>query len=52
MRLIFGNLGWRLRLSAMLQLVAISVMAIFVFARGRTGLQLAGMALGCVKRWR
>ena len=43
-----SGLGLAIALSAIFQLVAISVMAIFVFGERPTGLQLAGMALGCV----
>ena len=43
-----NGLGLAIALSAIFQLVAISVMAIFVFGERPTGLQLAGMALGCV----
>ena len=43
-----NGLGLAIALSAVFQLVAISVMAIFVFGERPTGLQLAGMALGCV----
>jgi small multidrug resistance pump len=43
-----NGLGLAIALSAIFQLVAISVMAIFVFGERPTSLQLAGMALGCV----
>jgi glucose uptake protein len=43
-----NGLGLAIALSAIFQLVAISVMAIFVFGERPTGLQLAGMALGVV----
>lgn len=43
-----NGLGLAIALSAIFQLVAITVMAIFVFGERPTGLQLAGMALGCV----
>jgi small multidrug resistance pump len=43
-----NGLGLAIALSAIFQLVAISVMAILVFGERPTGLQLAGMALGCV----
>ena len=43
-----NGLGLAIALSAIFQLVAMSVMAIFVFGERPTGLQLAGMALGCV----
>ena len=43
-----NGLGLAIALSAILQLVAISVMAIFVFGERPTGLQLAGMAVGVV----
>ncbi len=43
-----NGLGLAIALSAIFQLVAISVMAIFVFGERPTGLQLAGMAVGCV----
>ena len=43
-----NGLGLAIALSAIFQLVAISVMAIFVFGERPSGLQLAGMALGCV----
>jgi small multidrug resistance pump len=43
-----NGLGLAIALSAIFQLVAISVMAIFVFGERPTALQLAGMALGCV----
>jgi len=43
-----NGLGLAIAVSAIFQLVAISVMAIFVFGERPTGLQLAGMALGCV----
>jgi small multidrug resistance pump len=43
-----NGLGLAIALSAIFQLVAISVMAIFVFGERPTGLQLAGIALGCV----
>ena len=43
-----NGLGLAIALSAIFQLVAISVMAIFVFGERPTGLQLAGMVLGCV----
>ncbi|WP_333818211.1 hypothetical protein [Tabrizicola sp.] len=43
-----NGLGLAIALSAVFQLVAISVMAIFVFGERPTGLQLAGMALGVV----
>jgi glucose uptake protein len=40
------GLGLAISLSAILQLVAISLMAMVVFGERPTGLQLAGMALG------
>jgi small multidrug resistance pump len=43
-----NGLGLAIALSAIFQLVAITVMAIFVFGERPTGLQLAGMALGCL----
>ena len=43
-----NGLGLAIALSAIFQLVAITVMAIFVFGERPSGLQLAGMALGCV----
>lgn len=43
-----NGLGLAIALSAIFHLVAISVMAIIVFGERPTGLQLAGMALGCV----
>jgi small multidrug resistance pump len=43
-----NGLGLAIALSAIFQLVAISVMAIFVFGERPTGLQMAGMILGCV----
>lgn len=43
-----NGLGLAIALSAIFQLVAISVMAIFVFGERPTGLQLAGMAVGCM----
>jgi small multidrug resistance pump len=43
-----NGLGLAIALSAIFQLVAISVMAIFVFGERPTGLQMAGMALGVV----
>ena len=43
-----NGLGLAIALSAIFQLVAITVMAIFVFGERPTGLQLAGIALGCV----
>lgn len=43
-----NGLGLAIALSAIFQLVAISVMAIFVFGERPTGLQMAGMALGIV----
>ena len=43
-----NGLGLAIALSAIFQLVAISVMANFVFGERPTGLQMAGMALGCV----
>ncbi len=43
-----NGLGLAIALSAIFQLVAISIMAIFVFGERPTGLQLAGMALGVV----
>ncbi len=43
-----NGLGLAIALSAIFQLVAISVMAIFVFGERPTALQLAGMALGVV----
>ncbi len=43
-----NGLGLAIALSAIFQLVAISVMAIFVFGERPTGLQLAGMAVGLV----
>lgn len=43
-----NGLGLAIALSAIFQLVAISVMAIIVFGERPTGLQLAGMAVGVV----
>lgn len=43
-----NGLGLAIALSAIFQLVAISVMAIFVFGERPNGLQLAGMTLGVV----
>jgi small multidrug resistance pump len=43
-----NGLGLAIALSAIFQLVAITVMAIFVFGERPTGLQLGGIALGCV----
>ena len=43
-----NGLGLAIAVSAIFQLVAISVMAVVVFGERPTGLQLAGMALGCV----
>jgi small multidrug resistance pump len=43
-----NGLGLAIALSAIFQLVAITMMAIVVFGERPTGLQLAGMALGCV----
>lgn len=43
-----NGLGLAIALSAIFQLVAISLMAIVVFGERPTGLQLAGMALGVV----
>jgi small multidrug resistance pump len=43
-----NGLGLAIALSAIFQLVAITVMAIFVFGERPTGLQLASMALGCL----
>lgn len=43
-----NGLGLAIALSAIFQLVAISLMAIMVFGERPTGLQLAGMALGVV----
>jgi multidrug transporter EmrE-like cation transporter len=43
-----NGLGLAIALSAIFQLVAISVMAIIVFGERPSGLQLAGMAVGCV----
>lgn len=43
-----NGLGLAIALSAIFQLVAISVMAILVFGERPTGLQLAGMAVGVV----
>lgn len=43
-----NGLGLAIALSAIFQLVSISVMAIFVFGERPTSLQLSGMALGCV----
>jgi small multidrug resistance pump len=43
-----NGLGLAIALSAIFQLVAITVMAIFVFGERPSALQLAGMALGCV----
>ncbi|MBP9049099.1 MAG: hypothetical protein WAT35_08580 [Tabrizicola sp.] len=43
-----NGLGLAIALSAIFQLVAISVMAIFVFGERPSGLQLAGMAVGCM----
>lgn len=43
-----NGLGVAIALSAIFQLVTISMMAILVFGERPTGLQLAGMALGCV----
>jgi small multidrug resistance pump len=43
-----NGLGLAIALSAIFQLVTISLMAVVVFGERPTGLQLAGMALGCV----
>jgi glucose uptake protein len=43
-----SGLGLAIALSAIFQLIAISLMAIVVFGERPTGLQIAGMALGCV----
>lgn len=43
-----NGLGLAIAVSAIFQLVASSLMAIVVFGERPTGLQLAGMALGCV----
>lgn len=43
-----NGLGLAIALSAIFQLVAISLMAIVVFGERPTALQIAGMALGCV----
>lgn len=43
-----NGLGLAIALSAIFQLVAISVMAIIVFGERPTGLQLTGMAVGVV----
>lgn len=43
-----NGLGLAIALSAIFQLVAITVMAIVVFGERPTGLQLAGMALGVI----
>jgi small multidrug resistance pump len=43
-----NGLGLAIALSAIFQLVAISLMAVVVFGERPTGLQLAGMALGCM----
>jgi len=43
-----SGLGLAIALSSVFQLVAISVMAIFIFGERPTGLQTAGMALGVV----
>jgi small multidrug resistance pump len=43
-----NGLGLAIALSVIFQLIAISVMAMVVFGERPTGLQLAGMALGCV----
>jgi glucose uptake protein len=43
-----NGLGLAIALSAIFQLVAISLMAIVVFGERPSGLQIAGMALGCV----
>jgi small multidrug resistance pump len=43
-----NGLGLAIALSAIFQLVAISAMAIVVFGERPTGVQIAGMALGCV----
>ncbi|MFN4193488.1 MAG: hypothetical protein ACK4GM_01750 [Tabrizicola sp.] len=43
-----NGLGLAIALSAIFQLVAITVMAVIVFGERPTGLQLAGMALGVV----
>ncbi|MBN8630183.1 MAG: hypothetical protein J0L76_04930 [Rhodobacterales bacterium] len=43
-----NGLGLAISLSAIFQLVAISLMAIVVFGERPTGLQLGGMALGIV----
>lgn len=43
-----NGLGLAIALSAIFQLVAISVMAIIVFGERPSGLQLAGMAVGCM----
>jgi small multidrug resistance pump len=43
-----NGLGLAIALSAIFQLVAISLMAVVVFGERPTGLQIAGMALGCL----
>jgi multidrug transporter EmrE-like cation transporter len=43
-----NGLGLAIALSSIFQLVAISVMAIFVFGERPNGMQLAGMTLGVV----
>ncbi|MBA3911900.1 MAG: hypothetical protein C0524_18975 [Rhodobacter sp.] len=43
-----NGLGLAIALSAIFQLVAISLMAVVVFGERLTGLQLAGIALGCI----
>jgi glucose uptake protein len=43
-----NGLGLAIALSAIFQLVAIALMAIVAFGERPTGLQLAGMALGCI----
>jgi small multidrug resistance pump len=43
-----NGLGLAIALSAIFQLVAISLMAIVIFGERPTGLQIAGMALGVV----
>lgn len=43
-----NGLGIAIALSAIFQLVAITVMAIIVFGERPTGLQLAGIVVGCI----
>jgi small multidrug resistance pump len=43
-----NGLGLAIALSAIFQLVTITLMAVVVFGERPTGLQLAGMALGCI----